>query len=195
MILCTLTINTNIPKLTTFLHSVVKICLFYDFHFKPRPLINMHGIVTKINSAQLDTKAQLLTKYDIYPMYGFWVFALTKKCHTHTHTHTHIHTYTRTPTWPDRILNALQVRIGTKNKWKILQTRKSSFRPEYRQKHSPIAISGHLKGLQGHKFSYPLRAMVALRLIINFAPLQNFRLRTPLSPPTHTLLDLKTNLG
>ena len=63
--------NITTPNLKENGHWVVELFPFYDFHIKPRPLISMHAIAKKINSAQLDHRTKQLTKFDVDPTYSF----------------------------------------------------------------------------------------------------------------------------
>ena len=76
MVICTLANNIIIPNMKQNGQTVVEIWAFQDLYVKPRPLINMHDIITKNNRAHLWTMGYLCTKYDMNPMYrsGDFVF-------------------------------------------------------------------------------------------------------------------------
>ena len=61
----TLANNIIIPNMKQNRQMVVEIWEFQDFYIKPRPLINMHDIIAKENSAHLQTMSYLCTKYDM----------------------------------------------------------------------------------------------------------------------------------
>ena len=89
MSMWTLANNIIIPHMIQNGQTVVEIWAFQDFYIKPRLLINMHDIITKINRAHLRAMGYLCTTYDINPMCHSWDIVLTSLCYIHTLTHTH----------------------------------------------------------------------------------------------------------
>ena len=68
MVIWTLANNIIIPNMKENGQTVVEKWAFPNFNIKPRPLINMHDIITKNNWAHLRTVGYLCTTYDINPM-------------------------------------------------------------------------------------------------------------------------------
>ena len=67
MVIWTLAYNIIIPNMKQNGHTVVEIWAFLNVNIEPRPLINMHDIITKNNRAHLRTMGYLCTKYDMNP--------------------------------------------------------------------------------------------------------------------------------
>ena len=68
----TLAIYIIMPNMKQNGHTVLKIWAFQDFYIKPRPLINMHDIITKNNMAHQWTIGYICTTYDMNPLYRSW---------------------------------------------------------------------------------------------------------------------------
>ena len=77
MSMWTLANNIIIPNMKQNGQTVVEKWAFPNFNIKPRPLINMHDIITKNNWAHLRTVGYLCTTYDINPMCSSGDFVFT----------------------------------------------------------------------------------------------------------------------